>query len=454
MHSFMARLSALVLWRVVLGRSLVASQGRQQSEPQVHEGIRPHNAGRLRSSEADLLTNAQASEASAPSSNVSEALTPELASKLGWFKNLQGWLGYGDQATQSSQNLRTALKKSNQSNSDGGRVFFLFLTKSGIEDMDLWRVFFEGADPSRYQVFMHCKEYGMCSMKNHGTQPFEVTLVDSVPTKYCEDLVTGMVQLLRGAVQVSTSPNDKFVFLSESALPVKPFDMIHETLTSNQDSDICVAPTDYWVQMKGGFGFGKHALLVKHSQWVVLNTEHAWKMVNKWPQTKIGDSFSVSVRSSSNSSGMNMKPVRGQVSGDGLPCTDEWSIFATLFGVILDEGQQGIPMKGFGDGTLWLRPPHGRLLDAPAQGVCRTFAVWHTDHSTMEGGRLAAELLKYYPSTKLSCLPKCEGTHPATFTRISDVGVSALRRSRFLFARKFGKNVMSIDQFTRIILSR
>merc|ERR1719424_481379 len=110
--------------------------------------------------------------------------------------------------------------------------------------------------------------------------PLGITQVTTVPATYCRDLVSPMVQLLRSATLESSSARDKFVFGSESTLPVKPFREVYSTLTWDTNSDFCIYPTDHWVQLQ--LAQNLMALMVKHSQWVVLNKAHADTMVREW----------------------------------------------------------------------------------------------------------------------------------------------------------------------------
>merc|ERR1719262_409136 len=91
-----------------------------------------------------------------------------------------------------------------------------------------------------------------------------------------------MAKLLQTAVSESQSPNDKFVFLSETTLPVKPFAFIYQSLTVDQNSDFCIATTDQWARLASK-NIGESAVLVKHSQWTVLSRYHAELVVQRWP---------------------------------------------------------------------------------------------------------------------------------------------------------------------------
>merc|ERR1719375_1349168 len=102
----------------------------------------------------------------------------------------------------------------------------------------------------------------------------EATLVETVPSSHCLDTVTAMVQLLRAATAESaSSPRDKFVFVSDSTLPVKPPHEIFHALTEHSGSDICVMPSFSW--------------------------GHALRMVDKWDGVHGDGQWSVPLQASS-----------------------------------------------------------------------------------------------------------------------------------------------------------
>jgi hypothetical protein len=257
------------------------------------------------------------------------------------------------------------------------------------------------------------------------------------------DLVSAMVQLLFFALPETTSQGDKFVFVSESTMPVKPFMSVYSSLTSHQKSDFCVSPSNQWPQ---GDGF----YIVKHSQWVVLNNIHAQMAVNNWPQILHhwnGGYWSIPF--------LNMQT--GTVEGVGKMhstrvCTDEWAIFASIFGAMNFAG-------GFSDPNT--NPSSLKAHSPGPQGVCRTFAFWDADSSDAEHIRVADALSRNYPNTQMSCvtpgatpsnLPDCDSTHPVAVTQMSDEGARIFRESSFLFARKFESWVLTEQQFRTHIL--
>lgn len=344
------------------------------------------------------------------------------------------------------------------------RLFFLFLTRSSVGNGDLWQAFFDGIDKRLYSSFVHCQDEVHCDANS-----VSASKVSSVPTVYCDDLVSAMVQLLRAATKDSSSPNDKFIFLSDTTLPLKPFAGVYSALTSNRNSDFCVSPRSEWLSLALGH---KRALLVTHSQWVVLSKDHAAAMVDRWPRIKAGHSkkwgWAIPVWPGGRRPSRPAANDSIRMPTDVPSCTDEWAVFATIYGLIADDGQQLVAnLPNFGSGSLWLA---GAKASNTFQGGCRTFASWGNDQSAPGSaeGKLLQELVQDWPHSKLICtglffqnnhlvkesnsLP-CNDTHPAEFAALSDRGVVALRRSPFLFARKFQRLAMSPQQFRSIIMS-
>lgn len=347
-------------------------------------------------------------------------------------------------STASSAALHGGHGRAAASNSPRPRVFFLFLTIAGLNRMDIWNAFFANQDPGLYRAFIHCKESHVCGTSLATWNPFGMSQVSTVQSSYCTDLVSPMVHLLSSAMLESATPADKFVFVSESTLPTKPFNVVYHTLMVNQESDFCVYPKDHWIQLKLKVGF--NALIVKHSQWVVLNQAHARAMVERWPSVKadqVSRPWKVPAWSSTRQS------PYGKVAAPptlALPmCIDEWDIFATAYGALLDKGQYQEVMPSFSNGPLHLQNPN-----RAEQGTCWTFAFW--DRTQASPFRRLIDEVFSDSRTHISCYPNCQSFHPAEFVTISDHSVSVLRKSPFLFARKFSQQALTLQQFQKFIL--
>lgn len=343
-----------------------------------------------------------------------------------------------------------------------GRVFFLFMTLSGLHHEELWQAFFEGVDRTKYRLLLHCKEYRSCMQAlNKDNNPLGVSLVSTVASHYCVDLVSPMVQLLRSAIGESASPHDKFVFVSESTLPAKPFSIIYHDLMLHQQSDICVGPSDDWLGLTLRQNFppyaAERAYLVKHSQWVILTPDHAREMIMNWDKVKQGDwpdtVWSVPIwhtpeAGGSKSSGTPSKLPSGSIFKEVRVCADEWAIFATLYGAVVDNGLPKVTVPGFSTNTLQM---HGQAV----QGMCRTFVYWGQEryHYYSQDGSQLVKQITADPSTVITCAESCPGSHPGAFLMVSEQSATAIRRSSFLFVRKFDRDSLPLERFRRIILA-
>lgn len=285
-------------------------------------------------------------------------------------------------------------------------------------------------------------------MRGH---PLGIRFVDTVPSAYCSDLVSPMVQLLRAATEESTSGGDKFVFLSESTLPVKPFSDVYSTLTKDSKSDFCISTNDHWGHLASSGDESEKPVLVKHSQWVVLSREHANLVVERWPKVKgaeVGNYWALPVWSVTRQATKRWKIAEAN-GASGVRCTDEWAFFAMVYGVVpVKSGQSRAKFTGLNAGPLVLS---GAAAETKDQGVCRTFATWGL--TSAQNAQATATALADTSGTELSCFPQCLSLSPGEFTRISDQGLEVLRHSDFLFARKFEKQSVTLDQFKRMILA-
>lgn len=325
-------------------------------------------------------------------------------------------------------------------------VHFLFLVDDSLPHWELWEKFFADAPAGSWRALVHCKEPGGC--REQGLQRLPgFTIVPTTPTWYCHDLVTAMAQLLKSAlVPLQGSPQrrlEKFVFLSDSTLPVKPFHEVYSALASDDESDFCIFPREQWAS--GKFN-GHEALLVKHHQWLTLSRRHAEVFVQNWKPVDAEGYWQVPLKSGPWAKhAREVEPQDFYHPPNSNWCTDEWALFATIFGAVEDKSTGVQYLSGFGGGVLQLS---GQLA-SETQGRCRTFAYWgNTDGPAFAD--LATDVYKDWGS-EISCYPTCH-SRPATFNKLSMKGLQAMRNSEFLFVRKIGEHI-SLPDYEIAILS-
>lgn len=326
-----------------------------------------------------------------------------------------------------------------------GVVHFLFMVINDIPQADIWQKFFADAPKGSYTALVHCKDSEGCKRTGLLKKVPELQQVPTVNSWYCHDLVTAMVHIMKVAADLHAAPSgapEKFVFISDSTLPVKPFSEVHAQLSSNTLSDFCFYPSDQWTYGKiDGHDVG----LLKHHQWVVLNREHADMMIKEWVPVDARSVWHVPLKGGSwTGKERFVSPQHFNYPRHGM-CPDEWAIFTTIFGATEYPGQNGIraypglsgpPIKLWGNGAL------------TTQGVCRTYSYWkNTDGEVFANvaGQISADI-----HSKVSCYPEC-GQHPATLEWLSDASLSVLRSSPFLFARKFSANVWMPNYYSLVL---
>lgn len=93
-----------------------------------------------------------------------------------------------------------------------------------------------------------------------------------VPTTWANTM-QAQIELLREALKDQS--NKKFIFLSESTIPLQAFDYVYEKVMSNPQSIF-----GYGLNSSRYFGPLPLEIMHKNTQWVVLNREHAQLMVD------------------------------------------------------------------------------------------------------------------------------------------------------------------------------
>jgi len=317
---------------------------------------------------------------------------------------------------------------------------FLMMAMNRMPHADIWLDFLIGAPPGSWAFYLHCKNATSCAegLEESGLRGV-VTLVPSVYSAWCEDLVSPMLQLLKYALRPQAKDfrdvRSKFIFLSAEHLPIKPFRVMRYVLGRHPDAtDFCAYPSKQWVTARED----NTTLQITGSQWIILSRMDAETLSKALPEPRESENISVS-------------PVEGLRPSDfkGWFCIDEMVPFSQIFGLFhADRGANESTFKlGIGNVTY------------PAdyeQGCCRSW-VWV--QAAMPSPERYIESRAWASGTadillRLLSVQDSSVRGPATHVdpdggggeivyvieKLGPQGVRILRNSPFLFARKFDHN--------------
>lgn len=306
------------------------------------------------------------------------------------------------------------------------RLYFLFLAVDKVSNLELWKTFFLGASAGQFLAFVHCK-LPSCQQQVFGS-PLQV--VPTVPGYYCTDLVSPMQQMINQALQDQDGPannNDKFIFISDSTLPAKPFSHIYSALSERKGSDFCVFPTNEWadVQSNNGVEFA-----VKHHQWITLQRPHAEKAWKLWSAGTLHNFMTYfRMNQIAWSSGDN-----AFADSRNYGCLDEFWFMLALYGSLHRPNaqlEQDLYLSMYTNGPLHMSASAGW------QGQCDTFVLWWRYLYTPGNNPFNA----LYNTLDQPSIPHGGNiARPGWWDTISTHGLRAIRSSSFLFARKFIDN--------------
>jgi len=312
------------------------------------------------------------------------------------------------------------------------RIFFLFMAVDKVSNLNVWTSFFAKADPSQYRALIHCK-LPQCLTFIQGS--FLIP-VPTVPSYYCTDLVSPMNQLLGHALNNdpgTENPADKFVYVSDSTLPSKPFSQVYATLATRQGSDFCAFPTNEWADIPspgGGLEIG-----VKVHQWIVLERLHAVNACIMWASGKNHDMMQRFRMNYAQYVWSNNTYADSRNFG----CLDEFWHMAALYGTLthVNAAQDAVvSLQAFTNTPLRV------TASAGWQGACDTFVMW-AKYLHAPGNNPFWDLHK---SLDPASVPHGgNDQRPGWWDKISSYGLQAIRQSGFLFVRKFIDNPYLTD---------
>lgn len=327
------------------------------------------------------------------------------------------------------------------------RVHFLFLAVDKISNMKVWKAFFQGAPPSLFRAYVHCKTYACETFVARSFSALRT--VPTANSQYCTDLVSPMISLLSHAMDHDddgTHPYDKFVFVSDSTLPAKSFYQVYNTLSERDGSDFCVFPAGEWADRSTRTGM---ELIPKHHQWITLASAHAQKLVQLWQDH--------SMRNLMSTFHMNWHSYQWNNNSYGdqrnFGCLDEFWFMGALYGTIQvgEHATKSVWLDGFANGPLRVDS------DAAWQGTCDTFVNW--EKHLHAGYRNPFEVF-HDQLDQLSTPHGGNSARPGWWDRMTPTGLQAIKESDFLFVRKFidapelvsGHGQTFADAFVDIVL--
>ena len=113
----------------------------------------------------------------------------------------------------------------------GLKVGLCFLVYGGVEYADVWRWYLDGVEPRRFAIYAHSKRPGACAASCGGLRNVTVLTEGLVDTQWGDvSLVKAAAALFRAARDGGC---DAFVLLSDTMLPLEPFDALCDRLGSS-----------------------------------------------------------------------------------------------------------------------------------------------------------------------------------------------------------------------------
>ncbi len=158
------------------------------------------------------------------------------------------------------------------------KLAFLFLTIGNLNHEEHWKDFLNGYE-HQYSLYVHAKN------KKNVTSPFlkPYVIPETVQTSWSHTM-KAQIALLKEALK--DPQNGKFVFLSESTIPLQNFAKVYRVLFSTPKSIFKTQPNPHLniytpkdaphSRMVPGIQLKYQQ---KHSQWIVLNRKHAALLV-------------------------------------------------------------------------------------------------------------------------------------------------------------------------------
>jgi len=317
-------------------------------------------------------------------------------------------------------------------------IHFMFELHDHLTHPEVWGRFFKDCYKGACMIWAHCTDHAACQ-KDYLMTLLNVKVVSTVYSQRGADLVTPFVHMMRNAMALTKDwshlVSEKFVVISDSTLPAKPFKTVYEALSKHGDSDWCSATPMQWASAEIE---GQHMALVKHHQWAVLNRADAQELALNWRFVPKLLQWNVKLKEGKWASNHSQVPRSSFAGGTWYTATDEEAPYAVI------NGAMPVP-----DHTSM-----AKQWEFFSKRVCHTYVAFPQDVEDMKHAQSAkASLLQlsnqpWAYNQGAVTLPLLEDKesrlvsqsgiwHPFTMEHLSDASLITLRRSPFLFARKF-----------------
>jgi hypothetical protein len=183
------------------------------------------------------------------------------------------------------------LKNCSSSCETNKKVCFLFMVYDRLNKPEIWENFFELADTSKYSIFVHSK----CDLIDNQLQIIKNNLIENrYPTEWGTwSLVEVQNRLLE--IGLKDPLNTKFIFMSDSHIPLHDFDTVYNCIINNEFSFIDIVgrlTQNNTNTMNDVFNIGKSNMF-KMSQWSCLNRKHAEQLLEHEAEMKLQSQFSI-----------------------------------------------------------------------------------------------------------------------------------------------------------------
>lgn len=163
------------------------------------------------------------------------------------------------------------------------KLAFCFLIYDTFNQVEVWNTFFENVDPVKYTIYIHYKIDIPIPYFN------KYKLKNTIETKWADiSLIKAQNLLLQEGLK--DPDNTNFIFLSNSCIPLKPFNIIYSSLSIDKSyfNLFSNQSIEYTLNQGTLVNYEQRNVLInkykyKAHQWCILNRKHATIMVNNEP---------------------------------------------------------------------------------------------------------------------------------------------------------------------------